>query len=104
MRTVGLPPSGPRMPRSVAACLAAILELEVPDVPVPDEGHPQPWTVGRDWLGHGGAGPVPIADPARFNWPGPWLALLRAADGDGCIGAVAFGSPPGLAWSPMGGP
>jgi len=46
---------------------------------------------------------VPIADPARFDWPGPWLALLRASDGDGHVGAVAFGAPPGLAWSPLGG-
>ena len=39
-----------------------------------------------------------------FNWPGPWLALLRAADDGERIGAVAFGSPPGLAWNPLGGP
>ena len=30
--------------------------------------------------------------------------MLRAADGDGRVGAVAFGAPPGLAWSPLGGP
>jgi MOSC domain-containing protein YiiM len=49
-------------------------------------------------------GLVPIADPANFNWPGPWLAMVRAADGEGHVGAVAFGAPPGLAWSPLGGP
>jgi MOSC domain-containing protein YiiM len=32
------------------------------------------------------------------------LALLRAQDRDGQVGAVAFGSPPGLAWHPWGGP
>jgi MOSC domain len=47
---------------------------------------------------------VPIAEPATFDWPGPWLAMLRAADGEGRIGAVAFGAPPGLAWSPLDGP
>ena len=92
------------MQRSVAASLASILELDVAEVPVPDAGHPQPWTVWRNWLGQRGLGLVPIADPASFDWPGPWLAMLRAADGQGCIGAVAFGAPPGLAWSPMGGP
>jgi MOSC domain-containing protein YiiM len=92
------------MQRSVAACLASILELEVDEVPVPDASHPQPWTVWRNWLGQRGLGLVPIADPANFDWPGPWLAMLRAADGEGCIGAVAFGAPPGLAWSPLGGP
>jgi hypothetical protein len=91
------------MQRSVAACLAAILELEIEAVPVPDEGHPEPWTVWRNWLAQRGLGLVPIAAPASFSWPGPWLATLRAADG-GYVGAVAFGAPPGLAWSPLGGP
>ena len=92
------------MQRSVAACLAAILELDVSGVPVPGERHAQPWTVWRQWLGQRRLGLVPIADPANFDWPGPWLALVRAADGEGCVGAVAFGAPPGLAWSPLGGP
>ena len=91
------------MQRSVAACLASILELDVARVPVPGERHPQPWTVWRQWLGQRGLGLVPIADPASFDWPGPWLAMVRASDGEGCVGAVAFGAPPGLAWSPLGG-
>ena len=92
------------MQRSVAACLAAILELDASGVPVPGERHPQPWTVWRQWLGQRRLGLVPIADPANFDWPGPWLAMVQAADGEGCVGAVAFGAPPGLAWSPLGGP
>src|SRR3954471_2761145 len=95
------PSSGARLQRSVAACLAAILELDVPEVPLPDERHPQPWTVWRHWLAQRGLGLVPIADPANFHWPGPWLAIVRAADGEGRVGAVAFGAPPGLAWSPL---
>lgn len=55
-------------------------------------------------LAQRGLGLVPIAEPESFDWPGPWLAVLRVADGDGCIGAVAFGAPPGLAFSPLGGP
>jgi MOSC domain-containing protein YiiM len=101
MRPVAPPASGARLQRSVAACLAAILELDATAVPLPDEA---PWTVWRNWVAQRGLGLVPIADPASFNWPGPWLALLRAADGDGCVGAVAFGSPPGLAWRPLEGP
>jgi MOSC domain-containing protein YiiM len=92
------------MSRSVAACLASILELDVAEVPVPEEGHPEPWTVWRNWLAQRGLGLVPISEPATFSWPGPWVALLRAVDGEGCIGAVAFGAPPGVAWSPLGGP
>src|SRR4051812_22399506 len=104
MRPVGPRGSGARMQRSVAACLASILELDAAEVPLPDEWHPQPWTVWRQWLGQRGLGLVPIADPANFHWPGPWLAMVRVAEGDGLVAAVAFGAPPGLAWSPLGGP
>jgi hypothetical protein len=103
MRPVEPASSGGRLQRSVAACLAAILEVDPTDVPLPGEEHPQPWTVWRQWLLQRGLGLVPIADPARFDWPGPWLAVVRAAGGDGSVGAVAFGAPPGLAWSPLGG-
>ena len=104
VRTAGLPTASGTMQTSVAACLASILELDVGEVPLPDESHPEPWTVWRNWLAQRGLGLVPIAEPATFNWPGPWLAMLQTTHGDSCIGAVAFGSPPGLAWSPLGGP
>jgi hypothetical protein len=73
-------------PESVAACLGTILKRD--DVPVPAE---EPLTVLRSWLGQFGLGLAPIKDPQRFNWPGPWIAILR----DGAA-AVAFGAPPGL--------
>ena len=92
------------MQRSVAACLASILELDAAEVPLPDEEHPQPWTLWRQWLSRRGLSLVPVLDPANFDMPGPWLAMMRAADGDGLVGAVAFGVPPGVAWSPLGGP
>jgi len=95
--------SGP-LQRSVSACLASILEIDVADVPLPDEDHPAPWTVWKNWLAQRGLGLVPVSEPAGFNWPGPWLALLRAGDGDDHVGAVAFGAPPGLAWHPLDGP
>src|SRR4051812_14140507 len=104
MRAVTPPQSGARMQRSVAASLAAILELDVADVPVPDERHPEPWTVWTQWLAQRGLGLVPIADPESFNWPGPWLAVLAGRDEDDDVGAVAFGSPPGIAWKPLDGP
>src|SRR4051812_49022652 len=122
MKPVRPPTSSARLPRSVAACLAAILEIDVAAVPVPEDGHPEPWTVWRNWLAQRALGLVPVAEPAALSWPGPWLALpragrggragrpgpwlalLRAADGDGHVGAVAFGAPPGLAWHPLGGP
>lgn len=88
MKTSGFPDG------SVATCLAAILERD--DVPVPPADHPEPWTVWRNWLGTLGLGLVPIREPRGFNWPGPWLALVPEG------AAIAFGSPPGLAWAPPG--
>ena len=64
------------------------------DVPCPAEG--SPWPVWRNWLAERGLGLVPIAQPSAFNWPGPWLAVLREE-----TAAVAFGSPPGLVWAPL---
>src|SRR5919107_1607095 len=98
MRTAEPRGDGAPLQRSVTACIAAILEVDVADVPVPEDGHPQPWTVWRNWLNQRGVGLVPIAEPARFNWPGPWLAVLR-----GGVGVVAFGAPPGIAWHPLEG-
>jgi hypothetical protein len=97
-----LPADVPPLTGSAAACLAAILELDLSEVPVPPADHGQPWTVWRNWLAERGLGLVPIADPAGFAWPGPWLAVLR---GDGRqVCAVAYGPPSTIAWHPFGGP
>jgi MOSC domain-containing protein YiiM len=84
----------PRLSRSVAACLATILEVPVDEVPCP--ANDTPWPAWRNWLAGRGLGLVPISDPYRFNWAGPWLAVLRDDNA-----AVAFGSPPGLVWAPL---
>jgi MOSC domain-containing protein YiiM len=89
----------PTLTRSVAFCLATILELDTDDVPQPPADHPEPWTAWRVWLATRGLGLVPINNPRAFDWPGPWLALLS-----GNRAAVAYGSPAGgLAWAPLGG-
>lgn len=104
MRSVAVPDSDlPALSRSVAACIACILELESADVPAPDAGHPQPWTVWSNWLAERGLGLVPVSDPLHFGWPGPWIAVLRSDATSGPVAAVAFGSPPDLAWSPLAG-
>jgi hypothetical protein len=100
VRTAALPPDDlPPLSRSVAACLAAILELETDQVPAPPADHPEPWTAWRVWLAGRGLGLVPIAEPREFGWPGAWIAILS-----GDRAAVAYGTPPGgLAWAPLGG-
>lgn len=102
MRNVSLPSAElPPLTRSVVACLASILEVDPAVVPMPPAEHPEPWTVWRNWLGARSMGLVPVSEPSRFGWPGPWLALLRSDTQGGQVGAVAFGSPPGLAWNPL---
>ena len=101
MREVSVPDGSNPLNQSVAACVASILEIDIAAVPLPPADHPDPWTVWRNWLGQRHLGLVPIADPANFSWPGPWVAVLPAPDSGEPRGAVAFGSPPGIAWSPL---
>lgn len=91
----------PVLSSSVAACIACILELKASAVPAPPVGHPEPWTVWRNWLGERGMGLVPVRAPQSFGWPGPWIALLRSQSSGDLVAAVAFGIPPGLVWSPL---
>jgi MOSC domain-containing protein YiiM len=97
-----LPADLPPFTGSAVACLASILELDASGIPAPAANHPQPWTVWRNWLAERGLGLVPIADPAGFSWPGPWLALLRGEERQVC--AVAYGPPSTIVWHPLGGP
>jgi MOSC domain-containing protein YiiM len=92
-----IPPDGPPPVRSFAACLAAILEVDAADVPVPSDGA-DPWTPWRGWLATRGLGLIPVPEPRTFSWPGPWIAQL-----DSGAAALAFGSPPGIVWRPLGG-
>lgn len=101
VREVSVPDGSNPLNQSVAVCVASILEVDVALVPCPPADHPDPWTVWRNWLGQRHLGLVPIADPAGFSWPGPWIAVLPAPDSGDIRGAVAFGSPPGIAWSPL---
>ena len=87
---------------SGTACLAAILELDAAELPALTPDHPDPWTVWSNWLAGRGLGLVPIADPAGFSWPGPWLAVLHGDAPRIC--AVAYGPPSTLVWHPFGGP
>lgn len=54
----------------------------------------------RQWLAERNLGLVPIADAREFSWSGPWLARVRAADGDHAV--VMFGSPAGALHDPHG--
>jgi hypothetical protein len=54
----------------------------------------------RQWLAERNLGMVPIENAREFDWPGHWLARVRAADGDHSV--VMFGSPSGPLHDPGG--
>jgi MOSC domain-containing protein YiiM len=54
----------------------------------------------KQWLAERNLGLVPVADVRSFEWPGPWLARVRAADGDHAV--VMYGAPSGPFHDPSG--
>jgi hypothetical protein len=68
-------------------CLALLLGRPVP---APDG---DPLRFYRQWLAERNLGLVPVAGAAQFDWPGMWLARVRAGGADHAV--VMFGSPSG---------
>ena len=68
-------------------CLEIVLGSATP---TPDV---EPLVFFRQWLAERNLGLVPVADPSEFDWPGHWIARVRAGDGDHAV--VMFGSPSG---------
>jgi hypothetical protein len=87
--------------RSLAACLAGILEVAVDEVPCSvarDPFEPVAW-----WLATRNLGLVPVADAEGFQWGGWWLARMQGADGRPAEPFVVMaGVPSGLVWAPAG--
>jgi hypothetical protein len=54
----------------------------------------------KQWLAERNLGLVPIDNAASFEWPGRWLACVRAADRDHAV--VMFGAPSGPIFDPAG--
>jgi hypothetical protein len=73
-------------------CLTEVLGSPVPAVDDTTDAE----RFYRQWLAERNLGLVPIAEPASFDWPGQWLAIL---DGHG---VVMFGSPSGPWLDPAG--
>lgn len=91
--------------RSFAACVASVSETEIAEVPQPPADLPGAMAHWRSWLAGRGAGLVAIAKPARFNWPGYWLAVLGEEGSAGRAGhrtaELMFGTPSGVVLSPQ---
>ncbi len=85
--------------RSLAACLASLLELDLHAIPAPGEA-PLP-VVARQWLAERGLGLVPVAEPQAFAWAGPWMAQLIDPDASDRY-VIMFGIPSGIIFDPLG--
>jgi MOSC domain-containing protein YiiM len=87
--------------RSLAACLASLLELECDEIPT--AGEPGVLVVVRQWLAERGLGLVAVSEPQQFAWAGPWIAQLIDADGADRY-VIMFGIPSGVIFDPLGPP
>ena len=76
------------------ACLGEVLAEEPP---VPDT---EVLLFFKQWLAERNLGLVPIAEPARFEWPGHWVARVRTTEGDHAV--LMFGAPSGPLFDPAG--
>ena len=110
MRDVDLPEGpGNALVRGFAACLAAVTEVRLADLPAPSGEQPLAHALGMwgSWLAGRAFGLVPIAEPATFQWAGWWIAVIDGSDSplaDGPkqqVAALAFGTPPGIVLSPQ---
>jgi len=107
VRVVDLPDTEgvPELVRSFAACVASVTEAPLSAVPLPRVDLHAAIGRWRGWLAAEGAGLVPIASPARFNWPGYWLAVLGDTDPERLahegIAVLMFGTPSGVVLSPQ---
>ena len=95
----------PGLVRSFAACLASVTDSRLSDVPLPRAHLPGAIAHWRSWFAARGTGLAPIADPARFNWPGYWRAVLRESgpsqQADHKTAVLMFGTPFGVMLSPQ---
>lgn len=80
----------PAFADELRACLGEILGRPLPE---PADGD-DPVRLFGQWLAERNLGLVPIADAAVFAWPGQWIAVVRAGDGEHAV--VMFGSPSGV--------
>jgi MOSC domain-containing protein YiiM len=95
--------TGPGTPaeRSLAACVASLLELDFDAIPAP--GAAPPLVTVRQWLAERGLGLAAVADPEAFSWAGHWIAQLLDQDGSDRY-VIMFGVPSGVIFDPLGQP
>jgi MOSC domain-containing protein YiiM len=85
--------------RSLAACVASLLELASDAVPTTG-GDPPLLVMVRQWLAERGLGLVAVADPQTFSWAGPWIAQFTGDEGSERY-VIMFGVPSGVIFDPL---
>lgn len=97
--------TAPELTRSFAACMASVTETPIVEVPQPSADLPGAIAHWRSWLAGKGAGLVTLANPASFNWPGYWLAVVGrpgpSSDTEDARVVLMFGTPAGVVLSPQ---
>jgi hypothetical protein len=95
----------PELVRSFAACVASATETPIAEVPLPRADLRGAFAYWRSWFAARGQGLVAIANPASFNWPGYWLAVLGepgpGPSTHGTLAVLMFGTPSGVVLSPQ---
>jgi MOSC domain-containing protein YiiM len=91
--------------RGFAASLASVTEVPIDElIPEAADSLTDAVRQWRGWLAGRQAGLVAIAEPARFNWPGYWIAVLApeaSVMASDAVVAVMFGTPAGVVLSPQ---
>ncbi len=87
---------------SFAACLCTVLELDAESLPEIAPGEPPVSGTLTRWLAGLGMGAARLADPATFQWAGPWIARVAAPGAGADRFVVMFGVPSGLVCDPAG--
>jgi MOSC domain-containing protein YiiM len=108
MLDVALPEDedSPILVRSFAACLASAAEVPVQQLLGGDKDLEDAIARWRSWLAGRGAGIVPIANPAKFNWPGYWIGVLTTSPSAEAattrrLAVLMCGTPAGVVLSPQ---
>ena len=102
MRECALPRNAaPLATRTLVACIAAILEVDVEAIPCPSEGNP--WPRLSWWLATRALAVVPVCEVGKFQWAGFWIARRGPAADPGAGDHVLMaGTPSGVIWEPGG--
>lgn len=90
-----------RVGEIVTAFVAELAGQPRHELPSPREAGDDWLAVLRLWLASRHRGLVSIANPESFSWPGHWIGIVDAPDGDGRQTAVLlFGTPSAVISSP----